>query len=224
MARLVPLLALVALLPAVGRGDDSIRCDGGVVSVGDSKLDLLGKCGEPVYREAKIEERGAWIRGEPKGATAGETVTVSVERWTFDFGPQRFSGIVTIEATRVVAVEYGSRGRELQPAPARVVIPRARCDYAAFHVGDRAWEILSRCGEPAVREQRELTRSMARSLEGPRKEGERPARRAGEVASTTTSLETWSYDFGPNVLVRHLELEDGVVVRVTTGGHGYSEP
>jgi hypothetical protein len=51
-----------------------------------------------------------------------------------------------------------------------------------------------------------------------------PAGARGEqaVATRTVEVEVWTYDFGPQVLVRHLELEEGVLVAVRTGGYGYS--
>ncbi len=35
-------------------------------------------------------------------------------------------------------------------------------------------------------------------------------------------LEVWTYDFGPQVLMRFAYLENGVVTRVETGSHGYA--
>ncbi len=69
MPRLSPLrtwtAALgLAILPAPSLADGSFRCDGGIVSVGDSKLDLVGKCGWPTLQEV-----------------VGEGTTVVRERW-----------------------------------------------------------------------------------------------------------------------------------------------
>lgn len=46
------LVALAGTLPARG---DSIQCDGGIVSVGDTKLDLLGKCGAAALEGQPVE-------------------------------------------------------------------------------------------------------------------------------------------------------------------------
>jgi hypothetical protein len=37
-------------------------------------------------------------------------------------------------------------------------------------------------------------------------------------------VEVWYFDFGPQVLVRRVTVEDGRVLRVETGGYGYSSP
>jgi hypothetical protein len=53
---LAAVAALLALAPPGARAD-SLRCDGGIVSVGDTKLDLLGKCGRPALEDVRAEER-----------------------------------------------------------------------------------------------------------------------------------------------------------------------
>lgn len=206
------LLAAFLLLPLAARAD-SLRCDGGIVSVGDSKLDLLGKCGPPALREAQGEERSR-VRVDQGGqAASGRTTAVTVERWTYDFGPRAFVQYVTLEAGTITAVGHGSYGygpaarREDGPA-----IPRARCDQLAFHLGDTTFDLVSRCGEPALVDVKLVTRTEST-----------PDGRGGTVSTTVTSTrEFWTYDLGPQTLVRRLTVEDGRVIRVDTGGYGYS--
>ncbi len=85
------------------------RCDASALQVGDSKLDLLAKCGEPWSKDARLEAR-AVAAGE--GATAAATVTVRVEVWTYNFGPRRFIHFATLENGKVVRVERGGYGYE----------------------------------------------------------------------------------------------------------------
>jgi len=207
-----PLLAAWLLLPLAARAD-SLRCDGGLVSVGDSKLDLLGKCGPPALREAQGEERSR-IRVDASGqAATGRSTAVTVERWTYDFGPRQFVQHVTLEAGTITAVAHGGYGygqaprREEGPA-----IPRARCDQLAFHVGDSTFDVVSRCGEPALLDVKLVTRTEST-----------PDGRGGTVSTTVSSTrELWTYDLGPQALVRRLTIDGGRVVRVDTGGYGYS--
>jgi hypothetical protein len=155
---------VVAALAGAARGD-SIRCDGGIVSTGDSK--------------------------------------------------QRFLQFVTLETGRVLSVGRGSYGYALEPPkkPPRG-LGLARCDQLAFHLGDSTFDVLSRCGEPALREEKQVTSSAY----GP--DGAGPA--VGGSAGTT--LEVWTYDLGPRSFIRHLELEGGPLVRIETGGYGYNPP
>ncbi len=45
------------LVPGAAAAAPSLRCGGALVSVGDSKLDLLGRCGHPTLRDERREER-----------------------------------------------------------------------------------------------------------------------------------------------------------------------
>jgi len=206
----------VACAAAMGaRADDSLRCDGGIVSIGDSKLDLLGKCGSP----ALVEERPvefSQLSILPGAAPSEQRSATTIEKWTYDFGPSRFVQIVSLELGRVVRVERGTYGYDSNAtrrdkAPK---IPRARCDHLVPREGLTSFELLSRCGEPAMREVGLATIS---SLVG-------GSRGGSTVLSRTAPVEVWYFDFGPQVLVRRVTVEDGRVLRVETGGYGYSNP
>jgi hypothetical protein len=204
----VAALALLAGLPARA---DSIRCAGGIVSTGDSRLDLLGKCGPPTMREDLTEERSIQ-RVEDARTVRARSTAVQVERWTYNFGPNQFVQYVRLESGLVVAVERGSYGYDLGQTPeAAPPIPRARCGHLGFHVGDTTFDVLARCGEPAARDEKLVTTTLA-TTDG----------RAGTAVTTTETIEFWTYDFGPQVLVRRLAFAHGKVVRVETGGYGYS--
>jgi hypothetical protein len=205
------LLALV-LLPAAAAADGSMRCPGGLVSAGDSKIDLVGKCGWPALRE-DADGQVAVLR-EPGGALWDRRVAAGRERWTYDFGPSRFIQVVVLELGKVVAIERGGYGYEREREPRAAPIPRARCTDPAFREGDTAYEVLARCGEPAFREARVELRTLAVTTDG-----------GGAVVaaqSVTVTVEVWTYDFGPSAFVRRLTLEDGKVVRVETGSYGYA--
>jgi hypothetical protein len=181
------LLAGFLWLAPLAAKADSIRCDGGIVSVGDSKLDLLAKCGPPALQEA-----------EPV-ATANADASLLIERWTYNFGPQRFLQIVSLQGGRVIAVERGSYGYALpeppRDAPGPTPIPRALCEPDTIHVGDRTFDVLVKCGEPVSRDLRQ----------------------------GRTVLEVWTYDFGQHRFVRSLEFQGGRLVRIKSGGYGYSK-
>jgi hypothetical protein len=204
------LLALLTLLamPRAAQAD-SLRCDGGIIAVGDSKLDLLGKCGPPTLREEVPAAAGVF------GATGAARPLVVQERWTYNFGTRAFVQVVTLEVGVVKAIERGGYGYDLgssPPAPAR--LPRARCPHTgSFSVGDSTFEVLTRCGEPALRE--ETVAQVA--VEAPGVRGTSTV-----IGTTAVRVELWTYDFGPQVNARRLEFEAGRLVRVVTGGYGYS--
>ena len=135
------LLAALAL-PALAGSEDSLRCPGGLVAIGDPKIDLLGRCGEPTLREATrtvdvdVVRRGP-LPADPKaGSLRATRTTAAVERWTYDFGRSQFVRVVTLEGGRVAAIESGGRGYSESAEARRRSLPVATGDYKGIRVGD----------------------------------------------------------------------------------------
>jgi hypothetical protein len=89
----VPFLILlfVSACPsfAVDREDvDSLGCSNGIVNVGDSKSDVLEKCGEPTRKEGFQE----YI-------------------WVYDFGSSDFLYYLTFYKDRLERIQTGSYGK-----------------------------------------------------------------------------------------------------------------
>jgi hypothetical protein len=82
------------------------RCDASALRVGDAKLDLLAKCGPPALQERTGVRPPTLVTSVTRHALAA----VEVEVWTYDFGPQSFVQLVTLENGRVVKVESGGYG------------------------------------------------------------------------------------------------------------------
>jgi hypothetical protein len=200
-------VAAAALSVAAGARADSIRCAGGIVATGDSKLDLLGKCGPPALEEGAVAERSTL---DVKAGLA-QRVAAPIELWTYDLGQNRFVQVVRILKGRIVSIERGSYGyAEGQSPPLR---PRkAACDPAALAEGKLKHEILASCGEPAVVDAWQEEVAVVR-----------PAGDAAVAAeSVSRTIERFTYDFGPNRLVRFVQFEDGKVTRLETGSYGYA--
>jgi hypothetical protein len=203
-------LALAALLAApLAARAESLRCEGGIVSLGDWKLDLLGKCGQPTSREqVPVAPRVFGLKGGPPLLTTQET-------WSYDFGPGAFVQRVTLELGVIKTIERGPHGRDAgQPRPEPVQVVRAGCSLSGgFSIGDWTTEVLARCGEPATREETQVQVPVYRPGGS---EGSVP------VGTTWVRAEHWTYDFGPRANARRLEFEGGRLVRIVTGGYGYS--
>jgi hypothetical protein len=205
-----PLVAAVAF-PTLAGAEDSFRCSGGIVSIGDLKVDLLGKCGEPTMRETVRSEEVSISREGPAPSRKSVRETATVERWTYDFGRNQFIEVVTLEGGRIRSINRGSRGYVDSPSEKHKAIPVARCEYLSIRVGDSSYDLLARCGEPASRDLKLLERSVD-TVEG------------GTVVhrSFTVPVEVWTFHFGPQTLTRIVELEEGKVLRVDTGSRGYA--
>jgi len=206
--RVTVLLGLALALPT--RANDGMSCPGGVVSVGDSRLDLLGKCGPATMIESRPAQVTEWLGDRVQGAS--RTVTITVETWTYDLGSSRLVQYVRIDAGKVVNVRTGGYGHAADGRRSRGTVPRAPCDPTGIRAGDTTYDLLSLCGEPVFRDLREEQVTVA--------EGD-GAWAAG--TSTVIVKETWTYDFGPRALLRHVLVRDGRVTGVKTGGYGYSE-
>jgi hypothetical protein len=213
VALAVSLLAAGALAPAaaVASSESSFRCDGGLVAVGDLTVDLLGKCGDPALRDVLVAEAGvATLRKDPLAVDAFST-EAAVEQWTFNFGPNRFLMIVTVESGHVVRIERGGYGYSAEKLK---TAEKPRCESSTIRVGDQKIDVLAKCGSPTTQDARREKRGV--SGPGP----------AGGGASTTFAyatvlVETWIYDLGPNRFIVIATLENGTVTAVDHGGYGY---
>lgn len=205
--------ATLLWLPLSAVADGSFRCGSGLITVGDSKLDLLGKCGRPALEEQQPREAGASYRDRESGSGWRQRSLGTVERWTYDLGTGSFTQVVTLELGKIVRIDQGGRGYGLPALGPPPRLPRARCEPSALREGDTTFDALARCGEPAVREARTEERTFVQAL--PNGVRERIGR--------SVLVEVWIYDFGPRTLARHVVFEDGKIARVETGSYGYAE-
>jgi hypothetical protein len=212
-------LRILLVTSLVARGalaaDLSIPCERGRVDLGSRTIDLLGRCGRPALAVTEREERGTRSRSRDRRTEAERRVTIVIEHWTYDFGPSQFLYLVTLEGGRVSNIEQGPYGTSSAQTRAQApVIPRARCSPNSFREDESAYELLARCGDPAVRDVREESRT----------ESVRTARAEEDSVTRYLSTEVWTYDLGPKQFIRFVFIEDGRVVRLETGGYGYSQP
>ena len=99
---LVALSATLAVsLPVLAAESGSMRCKGGIVSVGDSAGEVRSKCGEPAtatQSEKKVVDRG-------QGYQVKTVTTITVDNWIFNFGPSEFQYQLELQNGRVARIE-----------------------------------------------------------------------------------------------------------------------
>lgn len=94
----------------------SLQCGGNLVGVGESRLSLLQKCGEPAFRETlcmPVRPLERYVPG-PGGSLVLVPVVppcVPVEEWTYHRGAGNFLGIVRFGNGVVDSVRDGERMR-----------------------------------------------------------------------------------------------------------------
>jgi hypothetical protein len=91
----------------------ALRCDRQLVLAGDSKPQVLRKCGEPYFTEHRVEYRSVRLRGsglQHPGLDFETVVPVNIDEWTYNFGPRQFMQRLIFENGRLVRIdnlEYG---------------------------------------------------------------------------------------------------------------------
>lgn len=88
-----------------------------------------------------------------------------------------------------------------------------RCGTKLVVEGSSRGEVLARCGAPSDVEHRTILRRPVFWRHG------RPYSVPGDLVEVP--VETWTYNLGPNKLMRRLRLDDGIVVEIETLGYGY---
>jgi hypothetical protein len=91
-----------------------------------------------------------------------------------------------------------------------------RCGTRLITDGDPAGKVRSLCGPPSAVSRSEILRRPVLWRHG------RPYYLSTEMVPV--AVELWTYNLGPNKLMRRLRLEDGLVVEVETLGRGYHDP
>jgi hypothetical protein len=92
------------------QGVSQFQCDAQSVSVGDSALEVMAKCGEPAWKDVREE-----IIQERLDDGTVRKVSIAVEEWTYNFGPSQFLRIVTLRNGQVTDIRTGNRGYEMKP-------------------------------------------------------------------------------------------------------------
>ena len=93
-------VALGATSPAL-----ALRCGNNIVDVGDTKIEVLAKCGEPTLKE----EVGEDITREHDSRESRKAKRY-VEKWTYNFGSTRFIYVLTIRDGKVIDISTEDKG------------------------------------------------------------------------------------------------------------------
>lgn len=172
----------------------ALRCSGGLISTGDSKLVLLKKCGEPSWID-----RWAESTVEQPDTDFEHSITRINERWIYNLGPTQFIRIITLRDGRVANIETGGRGFTVYPG-------MQRCDFNSFSLGSTSAEIRAKCGVPDSQEQRYET--VTEKIAGGRRQ-------------VSVSVDEWTFNLGPTKFMRILTFRNGVLVDISTGERGF---
>lgn len=189
-------LTLAALLLAAPAAH-AFRCGGALVDRGDSKAEVLIKCGSPDWRTQWSED----FINDPGGASALR-VSSEKERWLYNLGPKRFMRILLFENGRLSELTTGERGFAEGGDP-------GRCDLEHISPGASDFSVQMTCGAPMFIDTRYREILLA-SKHGP-------------ARLVRKHVEEWTYNLGPTQFLRMLVFENGDLVEVRTGDRGFVE-
>ncbi|WP_305042680.1 DUF2845 domain-containing protein [Geoalkalibacter sp.] len=188
----VLLLLLIGLLCAAPVW--ALRCNGRLVHTGDHQIEVLAKCGEPLWRERwedDVYERRFFDTLERR--------TQVMEEWIYDFGPNRLLHLLRFRNGRLIEITTGDRATSMAVDSCR--------DGHGLRVGDTKVEVIRKCGPPAHSDSRLDEQLLAVD--------------ARRVVRSTIRVDEWTYNFGPRRFLLHLTFEDGRVKRIETGAYGF---
>jgi hypothetical protein len=117
------LLILVALFAHfwlhtddVAAGETTLRCGGGLVSIGDTTAKVFEKCGEPTNESKWEEGHNTWISQiydyEKERYQLPELIKgpILMEIWTYDLGSNKFIRYLHFANGRLIRIETGEKG------------------------------------------------------------------------------------------------------------------
>ena len=114
------LSIISSLLYAASGESDAFRCGSWVISQGDTKFEVLSKCGDPDFVEYWEQVRIRRDYGRPRvyeddyGRTYEEPryvkEYVDVEEWTYNFGPRKFIRYLRFENGKLRRIRTGDYG------------------------------------------------------------------------------------------------------------------
>ena len=119
------LWGIAALLVSSWSRADGLRCGEKLASNGASLYEVRAKCGEPDEAQHSIETRTVQRKVLAPCANDGkrlcevienQSVMVSIDRWTYDFGSNRFLAFALFEQGNLVRVSKGPYGQK-PPTP-----------------------------------------------------------------------------------------------------------
>ncbi len=91
-------------------GDIGPACWSESLARGRRKYEVLRQCGAPASRDLREVERARREVDRRRGEVRETRVTVTVEEWVYNFGPNRLLYVFTFENGRVVGVETAGYG------------------------------------------------------------------------------------------------------------------
>jgi len=194
-AKVLILILSILSFPAHAIAD-SLSCVGGIVSTGDAAVDLLLKCGKPDWQESHHEEITDRYAPNIKQRTY-----ITVEQWTYNFGPQQLLRTVTLRNGVITDIKTGQYGRSKDRGPAK-----PDCCDQIISSGESTGDVIAKCGKPYYRNAH--NEELYEQFDGT------------HSRKIVVAIDEWTYNCGPQRFLRIITFRNGIVIDIRTGGYG----
>ena len=107
---------MVFSFPTFAFADRTFRCHGRLVVIGEPKVDVLTKCGEPDHVDLWEENPNGYTSKiydyEKERYQLPELIKgpIRVEKWTYDLGSNRFTRFLFFQNDELYKIERGDKG------------------------------------------------------------------------------------------------------------------
>jgi len=99
------LILLLLLLSSAAGASDGMRCGNALITRGDNILRVQHECGDPAYAAQYVVYGLHPVYNGLLNIYSDETVPITVEEWTYNFGPTRFMRKLRFENGQLVTIE-----------------------------------------------------------------------------------------------------------------------
>lgn len=107
----LPLAVAVLVLYPACASAQYLRCKNDTINVGDMRVAVLQRCGEPVAKDSYCKPEDP--KSVQRNASGSNVVVVmpcrNVDQWTYNPGYGQFMTTLEFEGEKVVAIKYGDR-------------------------------------------------------------------------------------------------------------------
>lgn len=107
-SRIRLLLATAVAFMSAHADAESLRCNGGIVDEGDSRISVLYKCGQPLLRDsfcAPVYYNGA-LSPVPEPFASIVVPCQQIDEWLYDQGAGKLMATVRIRAGTVLSIKH----------------------------------------------------------------------------------------------------------------------
>jgi hypothetical protein len=111
--RLLIALGALALLPCLPASAETLRCAGGSVTEGDSRVSVTYKCGQPLLKDTFCAPvyYGGTLHPVPEPYASALVPCVLTDEWLYDRGPGNLVATVRFRSGTVASIRYGQQPR-----------------------------------------------------------------------------------------------------------------